>query len=49
MQVTHCAKAKRCLGEVTGITHTPDASRSIQATVQNGLFNHQADISLLQE
>ncbi len=30
-------------------THTPDASRSIQATVQNGLFNHQTDISLLQE
>ncbi len=29
--------------------HTPDASRSIQVTVQNGLFNHQTDISLLQE
>ncbi len=53
MQVTHCAKAKRCILEKSQVshthTHTPDASRSIQATVQNGLFNHQTDISLLQE
>ncbi len=46
---TLCKSEALCLGEVTGITHTPYASRSIQATVQNGLFNHQTDISLLQE
>ncbi len=49
MQVTHCAKAKRCVLEKSRVSHTPDASRLIQATVQNSLFNHQTDISLLQE
>ncbi len=49
MQVTHCAKAKRCVLEKSQVSHTPDASRSIQVTVQNGLFIHQTDISLLQE